>query len=117
MRCLYVLHFENKRHHAGHYLGSTKHLMRRLKSHANGTGAKLTKVLADENQNWLLAAIYVKKANGGMDIRQLESHQKRRKNGRSVCPICNPTKHKIPYGTMLHPTPPISAVQLREENA
>ena len=112
---IYLLHFDDRRHHALHYLGSTGKLLARLKRHAEGHGARLTAALRTDGQEWQVAAIYQKKETATDSIKTLERKAKRRHNSTAYCPICS-TKVKIPEGTMPYPLLLIRSELLREEN-
>jgi predicted GIY-YIG superfamily endonuclease len=84
---VYLLHFDTPYYHAQHYLGSTVDLARRLQQHAWGTsygGARLLEVINQAGIAWHLVRTW----DGG---RALERELKNRKNGRLLCPLCNPS--------------------------
>jgi predicted GIY-YIG superfamily endonuclease len=91
---IYVLHFETRLHHAGHYLGSTYNLDERFARHAAGQAARLTQVLAERRMTWSVAAVY----ECTIDCRLAEREAKRRKNTTTYCPKCNP-EHVAPSYT------------------
>lgn len=110
--CLYLIHFLEKRNHAGHYLGSSYQLIARLTDHANGDGARLTQVLWEDDQDWILAAIYVPR-RAVLDVRLLESEAKKRHCSVDYCPFCRET-HGVPRGCIQYPTPlNVSSLTLR----
>lgn len=78
---VYLLHFNRRYQHAGHYLGSAANLETRLAEHAAGTGARLTQVVKDAGISWTLARTW----RGG---RQLERSLKNRGGASRICPIC-----------------------------
>ena len=80
---VYLLHFETKLAHAQHYLGSTDDLENRLACHRKGNGARLMAVVTALGITWRLARTWP-------GDRTLERRLKRRKEGRRLCPICNP---------------------------
>lgn len=80
---VYLIHFNQKLHHAQHYLGSSDDLAARLDVHRNGHGARLIQVITALGISWQLARTWP----GG---RQLERRLKNQKNGPRLCPICNP---------------------------
>ena len=80
---VYLLHFETKLAHAQHYLGSTDDLENRLACHRKGNGARLMAVVTALGITWRLARTWP-------GDRALERRLKRRKEGRRLCPICNP---------------------------
>lgn len=81
MSLVYLLHFDRRLHHAGHYLGTAADLDARLAEHAAGRGARLTQVLAGLGIGWRLARTW----EGG---RRLERKLKARKSAPRLCPIC-----------------------------
>ena len=52
---VYLLHFNTRYKHAGHYLGSTCDLAARLALHAAGRGARLLHVVQSVGITWRLA--------------------------------------------------------------
>ena len=80
-RTVYLLHFEHRHHHAGHYLGSTDNLQRRLAQHRAGRGARLIEVITAAGIGFELARTWE-------GDRTLERRLKRRKEGPRLCPIC-----------------------------
>ena len=82
---IYLIHFEHRLHHAGHYLGYTIDLQARLKAHRDGQGARLMAVIKELNIPWCLARVW---EDGD---RALERRLKQRKSGPRLCPICNPS--------------------------
>ena len=80
---VYLLHFDRKLHHAGHYLGWTPaEVWRRLELHHNGQGARLVSVIRAAGIDFRLARTWPE------GDRALERKLKRRHNGRRLCPIC-----------------------------
>jgi len=76
---VYLIHFEQKYHHAGHYyLGYTKHLWIRIITHRANTGAKLLRTVNQAGIAW------------AVDSLDLERKLKSLKNSPRLCPICNP---------------------------
>jgi Predicted endonuclease containing a URI domain len=70
---------------AGHYLGYTENLIERIMAHAEGHGARLTQVAKERGIDFRLARTW-DGANRTFE-RMLKT---RVKNGRRLCPICNP---------------------------
>ncbi|HUX78059.1 MAG TPA: endonuclease [Anaerolineae bacterium] len=86
---VYLVHFERRvSGHAGHYLGYTEDLARRLSEHRAGRGARLTEVCKERGIGFTVARIWL----GG---RELERRLKRRKDGPRLCPICNPDAFQL----------------------
>ena len=82
MDTVYLLHFTERYRHAGHYLGSTNDLPKRLAEHHRGRGARLLAVIKAAGIAWQLARTW----EGG---REQERKLKRRKSGVRLCPLCN----------------------------
>lgn len=84
---VYLIHFHEKLHHAQHYIGSADAgLVRRIKQHRNGSGAKILEAL---NQKGIKYSV-VRTWEGGV---KLERKLKRWKKAKQLCPICNPDKN------------------------
>lgn len=125
---LYLIHFAEKRHHAQHYLGCSYNLYERLVAHANGRGAKLTKALWEDKQDWQLAAIFIPKPSMKCGIFELETRAKQRHNSIAYCPVCQHSQdgsteqhrdrtHLCPPGTLQYPLPfQVSATLLRKDS-
>lgn len=78
----YLLHFDVKvGDHAQHYLGTTKHLSLRLRTHATKPDAKLLAELKRLGGSFVVVKLWA----GGYD---LERKLKSRKNAPKLCPIC-----------------------------
>lgn len=112
---LYLIHFTEKRHHAQHYLGSSIALLDRLRDHANGQGARLTRALWEDAEDWHVAALFIPRNPLHDSIRDLEKEAKKRHNGKAYCPICH-TNPNIPPGTVDYPCPIITANSLRKDS-
>ncbi|MDP9403828.1 MAG: endonuclease [Actinomycetota bacterium] len=78
---VYLLHFERRYRHAGHYVGSTSDLDARLAAHRAGRGARLVEVIVAAGIDFTLARTWP----GG---RQLERRIKRQKASPRLCPLC-----------------------------
>lgn len=81
---VYLIHFEEKYHHAGHYLGYTKHLWFRIITHRANMGAKLLRAVNHAGINWVVVRTWT------VDSQDLERKLKSFKNSPKLCPICNP---------------------------
>lgn len=85
---VYLIHFHEKLHHAQHYIGSASAgLVRRIKEHRNGSGARILNVLNDKGIKYSVVRTW----DGGVE---LERKLKRRKNAKNLCPICSPDKNQ-----------------------
>lgn len=116
---LYLIHFAQRRHHAQHYLGSSYNLYERLAAHARGHGARLTKALWEDDQEWTLAALFIPKPTSARSIFELEKQAKQRHQASAYCPICckSDQLNIAPAGTMQYPIPfHVSASELRKES-
>ena len=83
---IYLLHFDRPLAHAQHYLGFTDDLESRLRQHANPNGGshhRLMQVIHEQGIGFSLARAWT-------GDRTAERHLKSRKEGRRLCPICNP---------------------------
>jgi predicted GIY-YIG superfamily endonuclease len=81
---VYLIHFEEKYHHAGHYLGYSKHLWFRIITHRANNGAKLLKAINEAGIEWSVVRTWSVKSQ------ELERQLKNLKNSPKLCPICNP---------------------------
>lgn len=90
---LYILHFESKLHHAGHYAGSSIAIRRRIQSHREGRGARLTQVLGEKGIGWRVAVVMQCDA---AERRRLERKLKDRKKTRLFCPLCTTQPRSFP---------------------
>src|SRR5689334_92812 len=81
---VYLLHFEERYHHAGHYLGYSSNLVARIQAHREGRGARWMEVVVEVGINWRVVRVW---PDGGYE---LERALKSRHNGSKLCPLCNP---------------------------
>jgi len=81
---VYLIHFEQRLHHAGHYLGFTKHLWFRIISHRANMGTKLLRAVNHAGIRWVVVRTWA------VDSQVLERKLKNLKNSPRLCPICNP---------------------------
>lgn len=79
---VYLLHFSEKYHHAGHYLGFAEDFENRLEQHRNGHGARLTQVIAGVGIEFECVRTWDK------ETRSFERQLKNRHDARSLCPNC-----------------------------
>ena len=78
---VYLLHFDRRYRHAGHYTGWTEDLAARLAHHAVGDGARLLAVVHQAGISWQLARTWP-----GPRVRE---RQIKRQGGASRrCPLC-----------------------------
>lgn len=79
---VYLIHFDRRYRHAGHYTGWTEgELEARLSEHRAGTGARLMEVIKAAGIGWTVARTWE-------GTRHLERALKRRGGAARHCPIC-----------------------------
>jgi predicted GIY-YIG superfamily endonuclease len=78
---VYLLHFDRRYRHAGHYTGWSANLELRLEEHAAGYGARLLAVLRDAGIGWRLARTWA-------GTRNTERALKRQGGAARRCPLC-----------------------------
>jgi predicted GIY-YIG superfamily endonuclease len=81
---VYLIHFEERLHHAGHYLGYSKMLTVRIWLHKINQGAKLIQAVNKAGIEWRVVRTWT------VDSQELERLLKNQKNSPRYCPICNP---------------------------
>jgi predicted GIY-YIG superfamily endonuclease len=81
---VYLIHFEERLHHAGHYLGYSKMLTVRIWLHKINQGAKLIQAVNKAGIPWQVVRTWT------VDSQELERLLKNQKNSPKLCPICNP---------------------------
>ena len=88
---VYLIHFEARHKHAGHYLGFATDLSQRMAQHRGGNGARLMEVIASAGIGWKVVRTWV-------GDRAFERRLKRRKNTpRWLCPVC---RGEVPYDAL-----------------
>ncbi len=92
---VYLVHFERRYHHAGHYLGFTAddNPNARLEEHRNNRGSRLLEVINNAGINWELARVW------NRATRSFERRLKKRKEAPRLCPICCPCPKPAPIKT------------------
>jgi hypothetical protein len=89
---IYLLHFDkpiSPAHTCRHYLGYTDDLQRRIAEHRAGTGARLVQVANERGIGFEVVRVW-------RGDRGQERKLKNRKEGPTLCPICNPGKaHRL----------------------
>lgn len=83
---VYLIHFNRKFKHAGHYLGfceTDQSIDKRLTDHLCGLGARLMSVVTDAGIEWKCVRLWF-----GAD-RTFERRLKQKGKAR-ICPICSP---------------------------
>ena len=100
MPTVYLIHFERpyvaktgkQQKKAGHYLGWTINLERRMTLHRTGQGAKLLRVCKENRIGWSIARIW--EGEG----RELEVKLKRSGHFARRCPCCNQKIRHLMHG-------------------
>jgi predicted GIY-YIG superfamily endonuclease len=95
----YLIHFDQRYAHAGHYLGSTHDLDARLAEHRAGRGARLMEVVTGAGIGWHVTRTWP----GGRDRERAlkDQHQ-----GPRLCPECTPTPRPVKTGRAAEPATP-----------
>jgi predicted GIY-YIG superfamily endonuclease len=95
---VYLIHFERRLKHAGHYLGYCRSLDERLNQHRTGNGARLLEVIGQVGIGWRVVRTWT-------GDRGLERRLKNQKNTpRKLCPVC---RGEVAYDAL----PPAGAVE------
>lgn len=97
---VYVLHFDRPlADHAWHYVGATDNLLRRLKEHATGKGAKITAACRLQGIGWRVASVFTMKHRCHF---LCERRVKRYHQTDMFCGVCQQDEHKcIPGSTAI----------------
>ncbi len=82
MGMVYLIHFHRKLNRAGHYIGYTDNLEKRLLCHKSGNGSKLMKAVVVAGISWEVVRVWE-----NVD-RHFERRLKNQKNSPKLCPIC-----------------------------
>lgn len=87
---VYLIHFDDKLHHAQHYLGFTESetMEQRIARHRSGSGAKILRACNEAGISYEV----VKTWPAG--TRDFERSLKKRKCARKMCPVCNQSSNK-----------------------
>jgi predicted GIY-YIG superfamily endonuclease len=83
---LYLLHFDPRFRHAGHYLGYTQDLPQRFSLHLRGRGSPLVAAAVQSGCKIRLVRIWEEDGNAEQEIKRVIGSRAR------LCPICNPKK-------------------------
>lgn len=86
---VYLIHFDEKYHHAQHYIGFVDRedrLESRIQYHRNGRGSKFLKAVSQASIGFKVVKVW---KDGD---RNFERKLKNRKNSPALCPICNPNQ-------------------------
>ncbi len=79
---VYLIHFNRRLKHAGHYIGFTTDLDKRITDHLCGMGARLMEVINDAGIEWKIARTW-------RGDRKLERRLKNWNGAAKFCPICS----------------------------
>jgi predicted GIY-YIG superfamily endonuclease len=80
---LYLLHFDPRYRHAGHYLGYTEDLPKRFAMHLQGKGSPLVKAAVNHGSRIILVRIWAEDGNAEQEIKRVV------RSGVRLCPVCN----------------------------
>jgi len=86
----YLLHFQRRYFHAGHYLGATACLDARITLHQTGRGAKLLKAVVAAGITFELVRLW--KGASWQEVHDIERTLKKRHDGPGLCPVCRREK-------------------------
>lgn len=78
---IYLLHFDRRYKHAGHYLGWTRDLAARVARHFEGHGSRLVRAV-------VLAGIGIQVARTWEGDRKEERRLKKQGGRARLCPVC-----------------------------
>ena len=81
MGYIYLLHFDEKLHHAQHYIGYTEDLNARMDRHMSGLVSKLVRAVVEAGITFKIAKVWE-------GDRALERKLKNKKKARLLCPCC-----------------------------
>lgn len=85
---VYLIHFDQKLHHAQHYIGFVDHpahsLESRLEYHKKGLGSKLLRAVGQKGIEFKVVRTWEE------GDRNFERKLKNQKNASKLCPVCNP---------------------------
>ena len=82
---VYLLHFDTKLGHAGHYIGFSADVTRRMREHKRGQKTKIMRAIRRAGIGFVLARTW----EGG---REEERQLKARHNAPRLCPVCREGK-------------------------
>jgi predicted GIY-YIG superfamily endonuclease len=82
---VYLIHFQRKLAHSGHYIGFTTNLDKRITDHLCGQGARLMEVITEAGIEWKVARTW-------QGDRNFERYLKNRKDAPRLCVICSGEK-------------------------
>jgi predicted GIY-YIG superfamily endonuclease len=91
---VYLLHFDRRYKHAGHYTGWTQDLAARLAQHGTGEGARLLAVVHEAGISWDLARTWP-------GPRARERQLKRQGGASRHCPLCKAAHRQLAAAPLL----------------
>jgi len=91
---VYLLHFDRRYRHAGHYTGWTRDLAARLAQHGSGEGARLLAVVYEAGISWELARTWP-------GPRARERQLKRQGGASRHCPLCKASHRELAVAPVL----------------
>jgi predicted GIY-YIG superfamily endonuclease len=80
---VYLIHFQQRYKHAGHYLGYSANVNRRMRQHQSGYGVPLMRAVNDAGIPWQLVRTW---DDGDMALEKRLRHQN---NNPRFCPLCS----------------------------
>jgi predicted GIY-YIG superfamily endonuclease len=86
---LYLLHFDPRYLHAGHYLGYTHDVVKRFALHLRGKGSPLVKAAVNNGSKIVLVRIWAEDGNAEQEIKRVVGSRAR------LCPLCNPKARDV----------------------
>ena len=85
---IYLIHFDKKISHAQHYVGSTRNLKQRIKTHRDSRGANLLRVANERGIRWEVVRIWRLKCREERILKKMKSTA-------NYCPICRKNPHNF----------------------
>ena len=82
---VYLLHFDRRYAHAGHYIGVASNLERRIHQHRKGRGSRLMEVVTQAGIDFTVSRTWE-------GDRQKERQLKKQGGASRLCPVCKATK-------------------------
>lgn len=80
---VYLLHFDPRYRHAGHYLGYTEDVVSRFHLHLRGRGSPLVKAAVRGGCKIVLVRLWNEDGNAEQELKRSGSRAR-------LCPVCNP---------------------------
>lgn len=87
-RFLYLIHLDEPFGHAGHYLGSTTDLERRMRQHGTKEGARLLQAVRNAGISWQVSRTWDLGSVGLSEALTREYALKRQGGLARLCPLC-----------------------------